>query len=369
MQRLKLSIATLVAAAYCVPAISYAGPEQLPGPAVEIQTEKNVVTQEKPSCAAWYVESGYWSEYNFRGVNLTPNSDGAVFVLAQVTKWNFTLGLFEVHQLGTADAPSFEMGEGGGGGTSGISKVGAYMPDTVQTDFNEVDLFLQYSHEFGPIEVTVGNIAFFIQRDAETFLDTSKFGLFGPFATVGDEQYDRLFIKVSTSIIPHIQPVITYYQTIYNEGDDHTFFEAPRIPPDGSSVTYGNPGGERNNQLGGYLEGRLRGTFSPCKWVDFNPYGVISYSFRDRSEPVFNTDDFDKIIRGRPLTGFNVVQAGLEMPIHLLHVVRNSNGSCSPADLTLNLVPLVTFSHHISDPTGGTDRNEVWGGAKLALTF
>lgn len=382
MQKLRLSFAIVVAAVCCVPAVFYAGPEPIPGPVVEIQTEKNVVTQEKPNCWAWYTEAGYESEYNFRGTNLTPNADGAMFFLAQVSRWNFTLGLFEVHQLGTSDSPSFSLGEGGGGGTGGGSGspngVGTYAPKTVQTDFNELDLFLQYSHEFGPIDVTVGNIGFFIQRTAQTFLDTSNHGLYGPYPTVGDEQFDRIFLRVATSIIPHLQPWITYYQTIYSEGQDHEFYLAPHIPPlppsdPFSKVRYGQPGNpnyhERNDELGGYLEGRLRGTFSLCEWIDFDPYGVISYSFRDRSKPVNDPNDFSKIIRGRPLTGFNVAQAGFELPIHLLHIVPDSNGPCRPADMTLNLVPFGAYSYHISEPTAGTDRNEVWGGVKLALTF
>jgi hypothetical protein len=75
------------------------------------------------------------------------------------------------------------------------------------------------------------------------------------------------------------------------------------------------------------------------------------------------------VIRGRPLRGWNVAQVGLELPIHLFHVVGHSSGPCAPPDFRLNLVPFMTYSYHISDPTPGTDRNEVWGGAKVAITF
>ena len=64
-----------------------------------------------------------------------------------------------------------------------------------------------------------------------------------------------------------------------------------------------------------------------------------------------------------------MAQAGLEMPIHLLHVVGYSSGSCALPDVNLSFVPICTYSYHISEPTAGTDRNEVFGGAKLALTF
>src|SRR5205814_5066242 len=44
----------------------------------EYKSTKNVVEQEKPVFWSWYTDVGYESEYNFRGTNLTPNSDGAV---------------------------------------------------------------------------------------------------------------------------------------------------------------------------------------------------------------------------------------------------------------------------------------------------
>jgi hypothetical protein len=351
----------------------------------EYKQPKNVIEQEKPVCWNWYADIGYTSQYNFRGTNLTPDADGALFINADVSKWGFTLGLFGIHQLGTARFPSFSAGEGGGGGSFGsVGNVGTYSPETVQTRFDELDVFLQYHHELGPIDVTVGNIGFFIERNAQTFLDTSVFGLYGPFPTVGNEQFDRLFIRLATSKIPYITPWITYYQTIYSEGQDHNFYIAPRIPPNPSFppfVIFGRHVGdnfhERNDRLGGYLEGRVRGSFPIAKWVDFNPFGVISYSFYDRSEPVgpvpapgqLDTRNFRDILRGRSLTGWNVAQVGLELPIHLLHFVGNSSGPCAPPDVQLDLVPGFTYSYHISTPTAGTDRNEVFGGAKIALTF
>jgi len=366
----------------------------------EYKQPKNVVEQEKPVCWNWYADIGYVSEYNFRGTNLTPDSDGAGFISVDVSKWGFTLGLYGIHQFGTARAPSFSMGEGGGSTASGQGSraVQSFTAETVQNRLDELDAILQYSRDFGPINVTVGNIGFFIQRSAQTFLDItpvpgSNFprGLYGPFPTVGDEQFDRLYVRLATSVIPHIEPGITYYQTIYSEGQDHDFYgPAPHIPPaiwnipgDGSvpaTVQYGRRGNynfhERNDRLGGYLEGRIRGNFPIGKWIDFNPFGVISASFHDRTEPVSTEFDvnhpnkqFRNILRGRSLSGWNVAQVGLELPIHLLHFVGYSSGPCAPPDVHLDLVPNFTYSYHISEPTAGTDRNEVFGGAKVALTF
>ena len=349
----------------------------------EYKSAKNVVEEQKPVCWNWYADFGYTSEYNFRGTNLTAGADGALFANLDVSKWGFTLGVTGYRQLGTARFASFSAGEGGGGGAGGTSQVGSYSPETVQTRFQELDVFLLYRREFGPIDVTVGNIGFFIERDAQTFLNTEFFGLFGPFPTVGNERFDRVLVRLATSAIPHIEPWITYYQTAYSWGQDHHFYKAFEIPFDGPNdfVTYGKKTNdnyhERNEELGGYLEGRLRGNFSTGEWLDVNPFGVISYSFHDRSEPVGNPPPpgqpdprkFKDIIRGRSLVGWNVAQVGLELPIHLFHIVGNSSGPCAPANLRVNLVPFGTYSYHISRPTAGTDRDEVFGGAKIAVTF
>lgn len=337
----------------------------------DYKSTSSAVEQKKPVFWDWYSDVGYISQYNFRGTNLTPGSDGAGFFDAEVSKWDFTLGFWGIHQFGTARAPSFSIGEGGGGGATGIFRTVTLSPETVQTRFNEIDVFLQYHRQVGPVDLTVGNIGFFIERSTQTFVNTSLLGLYGPFPTVEDEQFDRVYISIGTSLIPHVQPGITYYQTLYNDGQDHLFYTAPHIPPNGTFIFYGGTSNshERNDRLGGYLEGRLRGSFSLTHWLDFNPYGVISYSFHDRNEPVTNAVKFRDILRGRSLVGFNAAQVGLELPIHLLHAVGNSNGPYAPPNLTLRLVPFMAYSYHISMPTAGTDRNEVWGGVKFSSSF
>src|SRR6266404_807340 len=353
----------------------------------EYKSTKNVVEEQKPVCWSWYADFGYWSEYNFRGTDLTPNSDGSVFANVAVSRWGFTLGMFVVHQLGTAHSPGFSISEGGGGGTfpnfGNFGNIPFVFPETIQDRFNELDVFLQYHHEFGPIDVTVGNIGFFIDRRAQTFLHLpldfilgpptfgiGSAGTYGPFRTIGDEQFDRLFIRLGTSRIPYIEPWLTYYQTVYSEGQDVFHHQANKqgFNPFGYFVFY-NAFERSPEHYGGYLEGRLRGHFSIGEWVDVNPFGVISYSFGDRSEPVTNPANFAEVIRGRPLRGFNVAQVGLELPIHLFHIVGYSSGPCAPPDVHGSLVPFFTYSYHISEPTAGTNRNEVWGGGKVAITF
>ena len=388
----------------------------------EYKQPKNVIEQEKPVFWTWYADVGYESEYNFRGTNLTPNADGAGFFNARVTKWNFTLGLFGVHQFGTASVPSWSIGEGGGAAGAApnadstiaiFDPNGRFLgtqpipytrfPTTTQNDFNELDAFLSYKFTLGPIDVTLGNIAFFIDRRATTFetdvlpvtflskrfgeisnirwfVSGTRFRTVGPDPTVEDEQFDRLYITLSTSkISKYIPPSITYYQTIYSQGDQPThggtlfyppvrvLLPSPPFPPNTFTTTTPQnprPFNERNDALGGYLEGRVNGHFPITKWADFNPYGIISVSFRDRTEPGGSWP-----YGAHPLTGWNHVQAGVEVPIHLAHLGGYSSAPWAPPDANLYLVPFGAYSYHISNPPPGTDRDEWWGGGKFEITF
>jgi hypothetical protein len=363
------------------------------GPTVEVTHDSKdskaiPITQEKEPVAQFLLDTGYLSEYNFRGTNLMPNSDGAYFYEAQATipkvgPGSLTLGVWAIHQIGTASANSWSISEGGGG--AGISRAAVQevdpngvptgrfinadrFPTTTQTTFREIDIFTSYRFSLGPIDVTFGNVAFLIHREAQTFeLDAlpvgfhwtnppiipfSRFATFGPLPTVQDEQFDRLYIRLSTTkLCPHLIPSIIYYQTIYSEGDQPTrpgqFITT--LTQFGDKILIQSPGLERNDELGGYLEGRLAGNFPVGHWVDINPYGVIAVSFRDRSEPVAGT------FGGRPFTGFNHAQAGLELAFHLTPHI--------------DFVPQVVYSHHISEPPIGTDKNEFWGGVKVAVSL
>ena len=358
----------------------------------EYKQPKNVIEQEKPVFWTWYVDAGYESEYNFRGTNLTPNANGAGFFDARVTKWNFTLGLFGIHQFGHARADSWSIGEGGGsvGFAGAIDSSGVpytRFPTTVQTRFDELDVFLSYKFSLGPIDITLGNIAFFISRRATTYeqdvlpppFDDFSFVWFkpptfrrvrtlSPNPTIEEEVFDRLYITLSTTkISEHITPSITYYQTIYSWGAEPThggtLFYAPVKFP-GVFPSNPRPFNQRNEALGGYLEGRINTRFPITRWADFDPYGIISVSFRDRTEPG-GANPYG----GHPLTGWNHVQAGAELPIHLAHLGGFSSTKWAPPDADLYFVPFGAYSYHISNPPPGTDRDEWWGGAKFELTF
>jgi hypothetical protein len=376
----------------------------------EYKSTKNVIEEEKPAFWSWYANIGYESQYNFRGTNLTPNSAGAGFINAQVSKGNFTFGLFGIHQFGTASAPSWAIGEGGGGGlvvdqgTPFDAPVLTYtrFPTTTQTSLDELDVFLSYTFTLGPIDITLGNIAFFIFREATTFETDviegrtwvrpptgSNVRTVGPNPTVENEQFDRVYIRLSTTkISKYFTPQITYYQTIYSEGaqpneDDFSIIHPVTHRPGSTRIiTYpkfqfgldknGKPLGppfnpapfnERNEALGGYLEGRINGRFPLANWVDFDPYGVISVSFRDRTEPG-GANPYG----GHPLTGWNHVEAGVRFPIHLAHL-RASSGSLWAPDVDFYFVPFGAYAYHISNPPAGTHREEWWGGATFDVTF
>lgn len=401
--------------------------------ATEFKSTKNVVEEEKPVFWTWFTDVGYTSEYNFRGTDLTPNSDGAIFGDVRVSKWNFTLGLFAIHQLGDAHADSWSTGEGGGsagaaggnaGSTAGFPVPYTRFPTTTQTRFDELDAFLSYKFSLGFIDVTVGNIGFFIERKATTFEtdvlpvtfrglqfiwnipDTdSRFRTVGPNPTVGNEQFDRAYITLSTTkLSKYVTPQITYYQTLYSEGQEPeaeniikyapVFVDGPiglnpfpHLEPGPGLFRPSNPrpNDERNEALGGYLEGRVNGHFPITNWMDFNPYTVLSVSFRDRTEPFTaiaetavppppnnvppNPRNGSGVYGARPFTGFNHFQAGVELPIHIAHLGGYSSERWAPPDAHVYLVPTGAYSYHISNPTPGTDRNEWWGGAKVELTF
>lgn len=376
----------------------------------EYKSTKNVVEEEKPIFWTWYTDVGYTSEYNFRGTNLTPNADGAIFGDVRVTKWNFTLGFFGIHQLGDASVNSWSVGEGGGSAGAAGGDAGTNLgfpvhynrfPVTTQTRFDELDVFLSYKFSLGPIDVTIGNIGFFIDRRAQTFEkdvlppgfiwnipDTdTRVRFVGPDPTVQNETFDRVYITLSTAkLSKYIRPQITYYQTLYSAGQEPEAENIIKYAPVfvdefPSGLQFPRPqnprpNDERNEALGGYLEGRLNGSFPITKSIDFNPYTILSVSFRDRTEPGVmsaetapNNRNGSGVYGAQPLTGFNHFQAGVELPIHLVHLGGFSSERWAPPDAHVYLVPTGAYAYHISNPTPGTSRNEWWGGAKIEVTF
>jgi len=139
------------------------GIEPLLNAAVDYKSTQNLkatqATEEAAQFWSWSTNAGYTSEYIFRGTNLMPDSDGAGFITANVSKWGFTLGIYGIHQFGTAQANAFSIGEGGGGGgvvnvtapgkdngDNNLHFTGTISPVTRQNTFNELDIYLSYTH-------------------------------------------------------------------------------------------------------------------------------------------------------------------------------------------------------------------------------
>jgi hypothetical protein len=353
--------------------------------------EKAVVEQEKTPSWIWSADGGYDSEYIFRGTNLTPGSKGIGYFDASVTKLgvfqnndSFTFGVTGIHQFGRASVQAWSIGEGGGGGTAQGAFAGSNVgnvkyfrfPETEQTRFNELDLYLSYRFSVGPIDVTIGDIGFLIDRDANTFeADVLPRGFFwlipptgtrtrilGPDPTVQDEEFDRAYIRLSTNKLAkyYITPQITYYQTLLSEGD------GPSLPPflltyppdvNGNVPVNPRPHNERNPEhYGGYLEGKILGRFPVTRWMDIDPYALVSVSFRDRTEPGGANP-----YAGHPLTGWNHAQAGVKVPIRIMHF--QSSG------VNVFIAPFTDYAYHIAHPPAGTDKDELTGGGEVQVTF
>jgi hypothetical protein len=312
------------------------------------------LTQETEKWWFFTVEAGYNSKYMFRGTDLTPNSDGIAFEDVRLSVKGFTIGVWAAQQIGEAvvlDATG--VGEAGGGGIPRLDiSAGFGLPpgsiitrDTaIQKSFRELDLYASYFHSFGWLDVTVGNIAFFIDRrqvDRTDFLFVAPFQAFNfseDHRSIGDETFDRVFITLSTHKLPcHIVPSLTYYQTVYNEGDGgegigYLFFE-------------------RNSELGGYLEGKVSASIPIVKdRLSLDPTALISYSFDDRNESTGLL-----VPSSLPFTGLHHFQAGAELTWRVTDHI--------------SVVAFGNYAHRFSEPTAGGEKNTVWGGGKVSLSF
>jgi hypothetical protein len=346
----------------------------------EYKSTKNVVQAEKESLS-WTLnfQTGYWSEYLFRGTNLTPNSDGIeyqqpYFSIEGSTVGRFTVGLWFAGQLGKAVVPNATVvGEAGGG----FSPFGAPSNPThedfaVQYRFKELDVFSSYSHPFGPIDITVGNIAFFIFRSAVDQFRNLVTGTHVDYAVPEDETFDRVFISLSTTKIQpfgiSIIPTFTYYQTIYNHVDPITGGQfgpgdpGPGFPPlSDSEYELQLLAFKRNNTLGGYLEGKVQAVIPIIKnVVRLQPTALISYSAGDRSESVsFSQAAYfasgNRLASSKPLYGFNHFQGGAELVLQITRVLSFSGFGI--------------YAYHIACPVAGTDKNEEWGGVYATVSF
>ncbi len=383
-------------------------------------TDKKQIVEEEPKQLSGSVSASYSTRYIFRGTNLMPSADGMVSADVHVSYGGFTIGAWIGTQMGSASIPgALAIGEGGGGGTPdlgvtrgagldglgsgtvsgdqlvnfiasnfGLSRsevnqafqqiLGVQVPKQItqvkqsseafQDRFNEVDLYAQFAFSLGPVDITLGNIFFYIDRDSETRIAAREYfasedarelitALSGggdsllpgntrpghpedfllnngrkvsrTYEAIGDEVFDRLFISVSTSAIPYVVPRVTYYQTVYSEGKN----PQPEL------------GLFRNDRKGGYLEAKVNGEIPIIKdRVNLDPYALVSYSAGDRSDK-----------NGNSLDAWNHFQVGAELVIQVTDTFR--------------IIPQINWMTHISDPPLGTNEDDWWGGAKAEVIF
>jgi hypothetical protein len=351
----------------------------------EYKSTKNVITPEEKPAKWWSVtmEVGYSSEYIFRGTNLTPNSDGIEWQQIVFSGKGFTLGAWYATQIGTAEvANATVVGESSGAFSPfGAPAFPEFEDFAVQSRFKELDIFASYTHSFGPIDITFGNIAFFIFRsetDHYTFLPTgvpcpfpgsSGFGpCFEAFGVPENEQFDRLFLAVSTNKIHPfgipIIPTVTYYQTILNEANAIRTPGVNGVGPDTLGMSeeeyeLTQLAFKRNDKLGGYLEGKIQSVIPIVGNVlRLEPTAIISYSVGDRSEAI-SISQAQWLAHNRslakPLYGFNHFQTGAELVLQISRWMSVSGFG--------------NYAYHIANPTAGTDRNEWWGGGKVTVSF
>src|SRR5207248_9072349 len=137
------------------------------------------------------------------------------------------------------------------------------------------DVFSSYTHSFGPLDVTVGNIAFFIFRSSVDQFRNLITGTQVNYAVPENETFDRLFIALSTSQIHpfgiSIVPTVTYYQTIYNHAEPIAPESGQFGPADfglsESAYELQLLAFKRNETLGGYLEGKVQAVIPIIKNV------------------------------------------------------------------------------------------------------
>jgi hypothetical protein len=265
----------------------------------------------------------------------------------------------------------------------------------IQNRFNEMDVYVEYRHDFGPIELAVGNIFFYIDRDSTSVATVREFyasedarqlvtqlsktflisgGLFTPAIPLradhpedlllnsgrkvtvrrnssGDEMFDRVYAEVSTNLLGEwgLKPRLIYYHTVYSEGDiGDTLLTTDRYDVKGGYAEFkldghipllksGSPG------TTDYKTGVTTGDGEFTR-LAIDPHLRVSYSFRDRADQ-----------DGTPLTGWNHVQVGAELVWNVTDTFR--------------IVPEVAYMHHLSDPVPGTERDAWWGGGKFEVIF
>jgi hypothetical protein len=324
------------------------------------------------------VQAGYSSKYIFRGTNLTPDSDGIEYQQIYWSGKGLTLGAWFATQLGRAKVSGATAVGESGAGQSPFNIPGVASDTAVQWRFRELDLISSYSHNFGPFDVTLGNIVFLIDRGAvddyrPNLPDTS---FVEPFGVPENEQFDRLFLSISYTNLhawgSQIIPSATYYQTILNHADSIRtpamgFGPNNAIGPNGTlnpnerAYELQELGFIRNDELGGYFEAKIQSIIPIIKdLLRVETTNLISVSEGDRSHAV------PKTMLG-PNTG--AILTSSAEPYHGFYHYQSGADVILQVTNWLSVTGFYDFAHHLCHTTAGTDRNESWGGGRVTVTF
>lgn len=226
----KLFALSSAAAVLSLGATAFAGEVVADGKA----TKEVKVEEKKESPWSFNFTAAYDSSYMFRGVNLLDlATDGGNLLSADVnvSAYGFTLGAWYAQSINEGDDDE---------------------------DYNELDLYLSYTHSLGPVDLTGGYI-FYLYPKTNLSIPESNY------------YTQEFFVGISTSVIPFVTPSLNFYYD-FDKYD------------------------------GGYLEFKLSSSIPVIgEIVSIDPYALISYDFE------YNSDSSD----------WNNFQAGITVPIHV----------------------------------------------------
>jgi hypothetical protein len=306
------------------------------------------VVQEPESDMTITAALGYHSEYIFRGVDLIPGADGIGIGDINVSKGGFTLGLWYAHMFGEGNLGSppptvetqqrkqtFSSTVRDGEGTAASPFVNRtvtrnrfttdkYVTTANQTidNFDEFDIYLNYSKDFGDFNLTVGNVLYIQQSEGTTYATQT---LNGKIVDRYSESFsrsntiDRVFARVGYNGWSFVQPSVLYSFNLFSDRS-----EAP--------------------DFASYLEFKLASSIPlVADKLSLDPYVLVSYNFKDRQ--TVETSQF--------FTDWNHVQAGVRVPYRITD--------------NITLAGVSGYSKRITDNSG--DDEFFWGGAELSVSF
>jgi hypothetical protein len=320
---------------------------------------------------------GWESQYMFRGEDLTPGAGGFFTSDLEASTpgfgkgQTFTAGVLGGLQMGEADyagvPPTIDATPEVGPDLSRLLHRDKYFQEgiwTHQKSYRELDLTAKYKLDLGSILVgEVGDILYFSEYEARTdqylmaprgyhFVATgTKYTSNGYSRKADGEDRNDIYLSLSTnpSWCEHVIPKLTYHETFDERKSYDAFFEERA----NSDYIVGRFQRINAPDYGGYLEGRVDGDMSLIKKngsdvLSLRPYVLLSVSFNDETEATANF--------GRKyFTGWNDTEIGVEAPLRV--------------DSHISISGLLACAHRFTTPDESTVRNEVWGGAKVTMTF